>query len=138
VTLFGGVVWVMVVELLSPALASVAVTVQLPVVVDDVYVVLALPVLSVVAVPVLSVPQVPDVVNRTESPAIAEPVELVTAAVTVDFVPSAGTLAGLAETVIAAGIPPPLTVCRIVTVPLPPVAASLPVMVQNPAEVEEM
>jgi hypothetical protein len=100
----------------------------------------AFPVLSVVAVLGLSVPQVPDEVNRTESPWTGPPVAVVTVAVSAEVVaPSAGTLAGLADTAIAAGGPPPVgDVCVIVTVPVPPVAPSLAVIVQNPGVAEEM
>jgi hypothetical protein len=84
-TAFGGAVCVMVAELLRAAIASVAVTVQLPVVVEAVYVVLALPVVSVETVAGLSPPQAaPDEVNRTESPETGLPLEVVTVAVTVD------------------------------------------------------
>jgi len=139
-TVFGGVVCVMVAELLRPALASVAVMVQLPAVLEAVYVLVALPVLSVVPVVALRLPQLePDEVNLTESPVTGPPLDVVTVAVTVEVVaPSAGMLAGLAVTAIAAGTPPPAAVWVMVTVPLPPVLASLAVMVQNPGVVEEM
>jgi hypothetical protein len=67
-------------------------------------------VLSVIAAVGLREPQAaPDGINCTESPETGEPLEAVTVPVTVEVVKaSAGTLEGLAVTLIAAG--PPLTV----------------------------
>jgi hypothetical protein len=109
-TKFGGAVCVMVVELLRPELASVAVTVQGAAVPDAVYVVMALPVLPVVTVLGVRLPQaVPEDVNATKSPETAPPLAVVTVAVTVEVLePSAGTLEGLAVTLITDG--PPLAV----------------------------
>jgi hypothetical protein len=98
-TEFGGAVWVIVAVALWALLASVAVMVQVPVVEDAVYVVVALPAPFVLVVTGLRPPQAepPDEVNLTASPDTGEPLDR-TVAVTVEVVePSAGTLAGLAE-----------------------------------------
>jgi hypothetical protein len=104
VTVLGGVVWVTVAVPLLPVFVSEAETSQVPLVVDEVYVTVALPFPSVLADADFSVPHAPvglalPVLKATLSPATGAPAELVTVAVTVEvLLPSAGMLAGDAAT----------------------------------------
>jgi hypothetical protein len=98
---------------------------------------LVLPVLPVVPVIGLRLPQAtPDAANRTVSPETGAPLAVVTVAVTVEVVePSAGTLEGLAATVIAAVAPLPVWV--MVTALWARVLPSMTVIEQNPGTIED-
>ncbi len=136
-TEFRATVWLIVVDAASAALASVAVTVQIPEVVDALYVELSWPLALVVPELGLSVPHaaagLPLVVRFTASEAVnGVPSDFLTATVTVEFwVMAAAMIAGLATTLIEAA-PVPVVCCEIVAEPVPPLA-SVAVMVQNPA-----
>jgi hypothetical protein len=137
-TLFATAVCVIVAAaLVIPPLASVTVTPQGPAVSDAVYVVVALPLLSVVPKALLSVPHAaaPLVANLTGSFALAGPPIV---AVTVDVVlPSAGTLVGFAATLaVFAGPAGDFWVTTADPVPL--VADSVALIVQNPIVDEEV
>src|SRR5713226_5388048 len=96
---FGKAVWAMVVLPLRPPCASVAVTVHVPAVVEARYVMLEAPLAFVLlGLAVVKTPHAapPLVVKLTGSLRAADPLALMTVAVTVDVVrPSAGTLDGL-------------------------------------------
>jgi hypothetical protein len=132
--LFGTMFWTIATLPKLPPLASVAVIVQVPAVVETVYVTLATPLPLVVAEAALSVPQTPAaplMVKDTRSLAMAFPV---TVAVIVEVLaPSAGNgPVGLAEaTVVLVAVPN----CVIWTVVLLPVPASVAVIVQKPGVV---
>jgi hypothetical protein len=123
-------------------IASVAVTVQVPAVVDAVYVVVATPLALVVAKVGLRVPHdAPLMVNCTGSPDTAAPPgagPALTVAVTVEVVlPSAGMLAGLAETATTlAGTGGGLLSWSMDVDTLLPLPASVAVTVQNPTVVD--
>src|SRR5216683_5706026 len=118
VILFTTAVWLMLVVPLLPSDASVAVIVQLPTVVEALYVTVAVPPAPVVAgLPVIVPQAAPLPVKLTGSAGTGPPLEFLTVAVTLDVVvPSAGTLVGLAATVteLAAAL-----VWVMVVVPLP-------------------
>ncbi len=138
-TEFNATVWLIVVDAASPALASVAVTVQIPAVVEAVYVELSWPLALVVPEVGLRVPHaatgLPLVVRFTASVAVnGVPSDFLTATVTVEFwIMAAAMIEGLATTLIEAA-PVPVVCCEIVAEPVPPLA-SVAVMVQNPAVV---
>jgi hypothetical protein len=117
-----------------PEMASVAVIVQVPAVVDEVYVVDAFPLASVTAVTGLTLPQeAPVMVNITGSAAAAA-VPFITVAVTVEVLaPLAGMLVGLAASVIVnAVVGGGLLVWSIVNEPLALDPDSVAVTMQNP------
>lgn len=131
------VVWVMVVEPDLPSEASVAVIVQVPTVVEALYVTVALPApLVLMGLAVVKVPQAapPLVVKFTESLGTGPPPELVTVAVTIEVVTlSAGTLVGLAAT--ATALAAVLVWVMVIGPPVPP-EGSEAVMVQKPVVVD--
>ncbi len=123
---------------LWPEKASVAVTVQLPATLPAVKVVVAgvtpFAGLSVAVPPVGQA--VPDMVKCTWSPMIAVPAAPVTVALTV-LVPPTLMVLGLAftETAVAVLV---VDVWSSATVPTPPTAAAVAVIVQKPGMVEEL
>jgi hypothetical protein len=131
--LWGTAVWATPAEPVLPALTSVAVTVQVPGVVEAVYVTLATPLALVVAVLELNVPHTlaaPLIVKDTKSLATSFPVTVALMAEVV--LPSAAMLAGVAVTPVRLVAVP----CCVITVEaVLPVPASVAVTVQKPAVV---
>jgi hypothetical protein len=145
----GLVVWSSVFELLPPVLASVAVTLQNPIVPDAVYVTLAAPLAFVVAVAALSEPHAPaglplrlKVTTSVATPALA-PVPALTWAVTVrvDTLSAGTVVVGTGGVAVVAKDTPTVFKTRvsvIVTDPVRPLLASVAVMVHVPAVLEEV
>ena len=132
--LLGTAFWTIATVLELPPLASVAVIVQVPAVVETVYVTLATPLVFVVAEAALRVPQTPAaplMVNETRS--LAMPFPLTVAVIVEVLAPSAGKgPVGLAVTaVVLVAVPR----CVIPAVVLLLVPASVAVIVQKPTVV---